>query len=269
MARTRTVASWIGMALIVSACGGGGGGGGDATGGSAQVANSFICPGLTGGEALAWDIYNGVLRTDPVLPPAVPAGPSYGHPRAPLLGFSYPPGYTPFTTDFGIQEFGVDLVRDDNLVVWREYYRNVFGNVSAAAIRDGETQGVLNHIGQSGAQPQVICTQQGTFADPFGTDFIISVANQMFRVGNFTAIVIVRANFSPSLGTTNSFRKVYLAPTAEFGARAIDTFLAIDWQMSFGDVSGFQDTDGDGWRDSADIDPLDPNEPTPGGLPGF
>ncbi len=247
---------------LAAACGGGGGG---TTGqnGAVSQAGSFLCPDITGLEALAWDVYNGVIRTDPVLPPLPPAGPTYTHPAAPLLGFFHPPEYTPFTTNLGIHEFGVDLVRNDNQVVWREYHRNVFGNVSALAIRDGEVQGVLNHLGANGGI-QTVCAREGVVPDGQGNRF--SAANIMFRVGNHTAIVIVRAFFFASTGSTGSLRKVYLAPTAEFGQRALDTFLAIDWQMNLGNDAGFKDSDQDGWRDSADIEPFNRDEPTPGGL---
>ncbi len=216
------------------------------------------------GEGLAWDVYNGVLRTDPVLPPLPPAGPTYTHPAFPLLGFFHPPEYTPFTTNLGIHEFGVDLVRSDGQIVWREYHKNVLGTVSALAVRDGEIQGVLNHLGATG-DIQVVCAREGVVPDPSG--IVFSAANVMFRVGNHTALVLVSSAFLQATGSTSTTRKVYVAPTAEFGARAIDTFLAIDWQMNLGDDSGFKDSDGDGWRDSADLEPFNPNEPTPGGLP--
>ena len=251
------------IALSLAACGGGGGAGGGQVGGTAGV-GSLLCPGLTGGEGLAWDVYNGVWRTDPVLPPLPPAGPTYTHPASPLLGFSYPPQYTPFTTNFGIQEFGVDLVRNDSRVVWREYHKNVFGQVSALAIRDGEAQGVLDHLGLGAGGIQTLCAREGVLPNPAGPSF--AAANVMFRVGDFTAIVLVNTTFFPSTGTTGTLRKVYVAPTAEFGARAIDTFLAIDWQMNLGNDAGYKDSDADGWRDSADIEPFNPDEPTPGGL---
>lgn len=252
--------------LSLAACGGGGGGGG----GGQQAAQalqqtpSILCPDLVGAEGLAWDLYNGVLRTDSVLPVAPPAGPAYIHPGAPLLNFTHPTGYTPFTRSVSIQDFGVDLVRDDSQVVWRDYRVSIPGTVPATAIRDGEIQGVLNHLGVNGPITTV-CARDGRGFDAFGN--IATQSNIMFRVGNHTAIVLTTAFVFQGTGFTTTSRKVYLAPTAEFGARVLDTFLAIDYQMNLGDDSGFRDSDGDGWRDPADIEPLNPNEPTPGGLP--
>ena len=265
---TRFVARFV-LILGVSflaACGGGSGGG-DGGDGNVQQAPSFLCPGITGMEAIAWDLYNGVVRTDPVLPPAPPAGPGYQHPEFLFLSFFYPAGYSEFTTNLGIHELGVNIVRDDNQVVWRHYDKNVPGVVSAAAIRDGETQQVLDHLGQGGAQIQTVCNREDSRTDSVN-GVVVSVANTMFRVGNHTAMVFITTTFIGSTGSTSSRRKVYLAPTAEFNDRVLDTFLAIDWQMTFGTDSGLRDTDQDGWRDAADIEPLNPNEPTPGGLPG-
>jgi hypothetical protein len=259
--RTCSLLALLLGASFAGACGGGGDAGSQ---GQLQSAGSVLCPGLTGGEGLAWDVYNGVWRTDPVLPPLPPAGPTYTHPAFPLLGFFHPPTYTPFTTNLGIHEFGVDLVRNDGQVVWREYHKNVIGQVSAVAIRDGEIQGVLGHLGVAGGV-QTVCSREGFLPNPGGTVF--SAANIMFRVGDFTGIVLVNAVFFQATGSTGTTRKVYVAPTAEFGTRAIDTFLAIDWQMNLGNDAGYKDSDGDGWRDSADIEPFNPNEPTPGGLP--
>lgn len=52
--------------------------------------------------------------------------------------------------------------------------------------------------------------------------------------------------------------KVVVAPTAEFQARALDTFIAIDWQMLLGESANLLDSDGDGWRDGVDAEPKNP-----------
>lgn len=68
--------------------------GGDGNGQSAASATSNLCPNVTGREAIFWDLYNSVIRTDvSVLPPPIPTGGgSYTHPGFPLLGFIYPGG---------------------------------------------------------------------------------------------------------------------------------------------------------------------------------
>ena len=81
---------------------------------------SQICSQISGNEGLMWDLHNGLIRTD--LPGGIPptinnVGGSYSNLNHPLLGFTSPVGYTP-TTIPGAGTVGVNLVRNDNAVVW-------------------------------------------------------------------------------------------------------------------------------------------------------
>ena len=89
MRRQLTLLLFLLLLLNLSACGGGG----DKAQNSDNTV-STLCPGITGAEAIIWDIYNGVIRTDvDVLPPAVPTGGgSFIHTAYPLLSFLYPAG---------------------------------------------------------------------------------------------------------------------------------------------------------------------------------
>ncbi|MDH3655351.1 MAG: hypothetical protein OEN21_13850 [Myxococcales bacterium] len=160
--------------------------GGDGTEQSAASATSNLCPNVTGTEAILWDLYNGVIRTDvSVLPPPVPVpGGSYTHPAFPLLGFIYPGGWTPTTTNTGgFQEIGVNLIRQDQQAIWRE-------------------------------QPQVVCINEGS--GDAGGGIIVSFSRIMIRVGNHTAVIAASVTPLPRLPTSSIRTKVVASPTAEF-----------------------------------------------------
>lgn len=242
------------MFLALAGCGG------DSTEQSAASATSNLCPNVTGTEAILWDLYNGFIRTDvSVLPPPIPiGGGSYTHPAFPLLGFIYPGGWTPTTTSGGFQQIGVDLIRQDQQAIWREDSIVVNGLPSARDARDLELQNLLQFLGQAGTQPQIVCVNEGS--GDVGGGIIVSFSNIMIRAGNQTAVV--RASVTPFPGLPNSkiLVKTVASPTAEFPTRAIDVFLAIDWQMLIGDGSNLSDRDGDGWLDGVDAAPDDPNK---------
>lgn len=243
----------LAMTLALAACGG------DGNDQSAASATSNLCANVTGTEAILWDLYNGVIRTDvSVLPPPVPVpGGSYTNPAFPLLGFIYPDGWTPTTTSGGFQQVGVNLIRQDQQAIWREDTQVINGVISARDARDFEIQSFLELVGQAGAQPQVVCVNEGS--GDAGGGIIVSFSRIMIRVGNHTAVIAASVTPLPGLPTSSIRTKVVASPTVEFPARAIDVFLAIDWQMLIGNSSNLFDRDGDGWLDGVDEFPDDPN----------
>lgn len=241
------------MILALAGCGDAG------TNPSAASATSSLCANVTGTEAILWDLYNGVIRTDvSVLPPPVPVpGGSYTNPAFPLLGFIYPAGWSPTTTSGGFQRVGVNLIRQDQQAIWREDTQVINGVISARDARDFEVQFLLEFLGQAGAQPQVVCVNEGS--GDAGGGIVISFSRVMIRVGNHTAVIAASVTPLPGLPTSSIRTKVVASPTAEFPTRAIDVFLAIDWQMLLGDSRNLFDRDGDGWLDGVDAAPDDPN----------
>lgn len=246
----------LGVLATVLALAGCGGAGGEQSTASAM---SNLCPDVTGTEAILWDLYNGVIRTDvSVLPPPVPVpGGSYTNPAFPLLGFIYPAGWTPTTTSGGFQQVGVNLIRQDQQAIWREDTQVINGVISPRDARDFEIQALLDFLGQSGAQPEVVCVNEGS--GDAGGGIIVSFSRIMIRVANHTAVIAASVTPLPGLPTSSVRTKVVASPTAEFPTRAIDVFLAIDWQMLIGNSGNFLDRDGDGWLDSVDQFPDDPN----------
>ena len=123
---------------------------------SAASATSNLCANVTGTEAILWDLYNGVIRTDvSVLPPPVPVpGGSYTNPAFPLLGFIYPAGWSPTTTSGGFQQVGVNLIRQDQQAIWREDTQVINGVISARDARDFEIQSLLEFLGKRERSPK-------------------------------------------------------------------------------------------------------------------
>ena len=250
----RTILRCAGVVLLswtLVACG-------DSGAQSAANATSTICPDVRGAEAILWDLYNGIPRVDTsVLPPDIPpVGGSYSHPAFPLLGFIYPPGWAPQTIAGGIGQVGVNLIRQDNQAIWREESLTVNGVPGVQTVRDTEFQSLLAFLGQQAGQVQTVCENAGQ--TDAGGGIIVSFSNIMIRVGNSTAVINASVTPFPGLPNSSVRVKVVASPTAEFPDRAIDTFLAIDWQMLIGDSSNLFDRDGDGWRDRVDEFPDDP-----------
>lgn len=228
----------------------GGGGGGGAT-------TSTLCEGLTGGEAILWDLYNGVIRTDPGLPPPIPSpNGAFGHPVYPALGFFYPAGWTPESLGASIHDFGVNVLRDDQTAIWRYYTRTANGAPSPQAVRDTELAALQEFFGLNGENATVVCLREDIV--DAGGGIPVAFSNVLLRVGDQTVVAVVSVTSFASVGTSSVHRQIVSAPTAEFSARAMDTFLAIDFQMLRGEDANLFDRDGDGWRDGVDEAPDDP-----------
>jgi len=215
-----------------------------------------LCNGIVGMEAIAWEYYNGVPVVDPVIPPPFPdpiAG-SYSHPNFPLLGFTYAQGWTPFTIQAN-QTVGVDLIRDGNTGVWRSVSITANGTPDARQVREGQTTALLQFVGVGGAQPQIVCLNEGTAQ--LGGGLVTNYSNALVRAGTQSAILIVSVTPFPGLPTSSVSVRLNSAPTAEYPARLLDSFMAVDWQMLSGELKNV-DSDGDGWFDQFDQFPNDP-----------
>lgn len=264
--RSRLALALVGTAaLLLGGCGGGGGSS-PAAGGEVRGAQAFstICPELTGNLAILWDVYNGVTRTDDVLPPAVPSGPTFVHPHDATLAFSHPTGWTPEVIGDGLYSTGVDLMRDDEAALWRQVQTIAQTTPRAEHVRDLELDALLTHLGLEGGPIESLC--DNTITGEAGDDLRFSSSTLIFRAGEHTAVVhatVIPFPFTDGpfggLGTASVRVKVCLAPTAEFDTRALDTFLAIDWQLRTSDDATIFDRDGDGWHDAVDAAPADPD----------
>lgn len=217
------------------------------------------CMNISGLEGLQWDLHNGVIRTD--LPGGVPPtisniGGTYSNPTSPLLGFSYPPGYTPFTVG-GSGVVGVDLIRSDNAVVWRYVQASTPGFLSVGDLLNFELDGLREFYGLQGMQPQIICQNQGQGSPAIGISQ--SFSSVYFTIGGISALLAGTTTITDGLNTTFTGVRLESAPTAEFQSLILEPFLAIDFQLLIGDPDGVQDSDLDGEPDATDAFPFDPN----------
>ncbi|MCP4123895.1 MAG: hypothetical protein GY751_19275 [Bacteroidetes bacterium] len=224
-----------------------------------DVANavSDICNNVTGAEAIHWDLENGIPRTD--LPGGIPPnvdviGGVYSHPVYPLLGFNYPPGWTPETINTSSAE-GVNLIRNDNKAVWRWGGYFVQSGVTALQVRDFEVSSLLEFF-NLGTAFETVCVNSSNTTVAVGIN--ISTSNILLRAGGSTALVASSITYGSSILTPKANVKVAVAPTTEFPTRVFDTFLAIEFQLLIGNSGTDDDRDNDGTPDVYDNFPDDP-----------
>ncbi len=227
-------------------------GGTCAGGGGSPVDTSAICPGITGGLAAYWDWLNGVFHPLAQIPTAGGLWPPYQHPGYPLLGFRYPPDWTPDTIA-AEPTLGVNLLRNDRSALWREI--GTWGDVSIGARgwRDIEIDAMLDGLGRPGPVTTV-CVNEETATVAAGVT--ASGSNIVLTAGNFTIVVKATTTSVEGLGGGQILVNTTVAPTAEYGQLAFDVFLPIHFQLFVG--SSTQDSDFDGVPDSQDNFPNDP-----------
>ncbi|HEV7732405.1 MAG TPA: hypothetical protein VGR62_09610 [Candidatus Binatia bacterium] len=227
-------------------------GGTCAGGGGSPVDTSSICPGITGGLAAYWDWLNGVFHPLAQIPTAGGLWPPYQHPGYPLLGFRYPPDWTP-STIAAEPTLGVNLLRNDGAALWREV--GTWGDVSVGprAWRDGEINAVLEYLGNPGPVT-TICVNEETA--PVAAGVTAAGSNIVLTAGNFTIIIKATTTAVEGLGGGQILANTIFGPTAEFGQLSFDVFLPIHFQLFIG--SSTQDSDFDGVPDGQDNFPNDP-----------
>jgi|GEM_PF-1538032 len=220
-----------------------------------QTANSQICNQVTGERAIFWDISNGIPRgeTPNGVPPVVNnIGGTFSHPDFPLLGFVYPVGWEPVALR-GPQTVGVNLVRQDGNGLWRWFSIPYNGLVTARQVRDFEITTMRQNLGLSN-NVTTICVNEGTASPAPG--LTQSFSNILISVDGFTALIAANATLVDGLPSTFTNVQVSIGPSNEFDALIFDVYLAIGFQLLYGD--GPKDSDGDGTIDILDNFPNDP-----------
>ena len=218
--------------------------------------NSQICTNVTGVQALYWDYAHGLPVPLTQIPTLSNPGTQFIHTQYPGLGFTMPAGYSATEITIPqIQALGVNVVRNDNNVVWRYIPSlSLQGNVGVNDVLALEINNMFSVLGFNGS-PQVVCTTNetgiiaGTFPSAFGA--------RLLRFGNFTALVWARTMVDTTLNVTFTSISVSVAPTAEFDAVVFETFLPISFQLLFID-NDVRDSDLDGFPDNQDNFPFDP-----------
>ena len=219
---------------------------------------SEICGNVRGGEAVFWDIMNGVPRGD--IPGGVPTiknpGGTYIHPTIPLLGFQYPAGYTP-QTDFTQNAIGVNVIRNDNGSIWRQTQIAVLNPVRARDVLATEINTLLAFFGGNANNIQVVCSNEGTRpSDQLAPGFVVDFANRFIRFNGVSAVITASVTFTPS-GLNSIVIQKMASPTDQFENEILNTYLPISWQLLFTN-GGERDSDGDGVPDNRDLCPNTP-----------
>lgn len=215
---------------------------------------SETCNGLTGAAGAYYDLSHGRLVPLPEVPLVTNPGQQFIHSQLPYIGFVMPQGFTGFEiTDPNTASLGVNVFRNDNNVLWRYVPTTRFaGTVDVNAVVANEINTMFDFYGFNGA-PNVICNTPPTDVSFGGVARVFSA--RLLQFGNFTAQVYVVCTYVA--GFTYSTVSVSVAPTAEYEAQVVNTFLPISWQLLVG-PERVQDSDGDGTPDEQDPEPLDP-----------
>ncbi len=219
---------------------------------------SQICSDVTGITGLYWDLSNGIPRSD--IPGGVPTiknpGGTFSHSVLPLLGFQYPAGYNPVElSNASTQLVGVNVLRNDNNVLWRYYSASFGGQTNADQINQIEVNTFLNGFGFNSNQVQVICSNSPA---PQQTSVLFTTfSSLLIQVGNMTAQFVATVNYEADLNVSFYNVQVCFAPSNEYETVVMSAFLPIQWQLLYSG-EGYLDSDGDGVADKNDNFPFDP-----------
>lgn len=222
--------------------------------------NSQLCTNVSGVEGLYWDLSNGAIRGD--VPGGVPTvaqiGGQFRHSGHPLLGFTYPSGYSPveLRQDNPLL-IGVNLRRDDNQSIWRYYLQTVYSAITATQVLQSEINQFLNAVGGNGQNLELICTNNGSGTEP-NTGMQQTFASRMIRSQGFTGVFVVDVKVFPDLGFSFIATQVSFSPSADFENEILNTYLPVSWQLLFTNSGSSPDRDGDGVPDDLDRHPDDP-----------
>ena len=219
---------------------------------------SRLCNTIRGAKALYWDMSNGVMRGD--IPGGLPTiknpGGYFIHSGYPALGFSLPAGYRAIELSDGrTNTIGVNVLRNDDNVLWRYVTTTFFGLTNAQQVVQAEVNQMLANLGNP--QFEILCSNNTN--PQLAPGIQTSVATRLVRAGNFTAQFAVNVNTFPDLGSSFIGIEMTMAPTAEYDAMVLETFLPIGYQLLFIDRETVRDSDGDGVPDGQDREPLNPN----------
>lgn len=221
--------------------------------------NSQICNTITGPTAAYWDYANGVPPPFNEVPILSNPGSQFIHSQQPYLGLIIPQGYTAFE-DQNPQTLplGVNVIRNDNAVVWRYVPLASFpNNFSVNDILATEINGMFNFYGFNGTNFEVLCQNNPPPTIELGIKRTFS--SRLIRFGNFTGLVwvsVVQVEGLPTLSVSSS---VSSGPTNEFNNLAMDVFLPLSFQLLVNESGTLSDRDGDGVPDVYDSEPDNPN----------
>ena len=242
----------LSLLLLFSACSSN-----DSVQNNIEQAQSKICSNVQGPTAIYWDFAHSIPIPFSQVPLIKNPGQQFVHSLSPLLGFTIPKGFTAYeVTDYQTATIGVNVVRDDNAVVFRWIPNTqIPGQVSSTTLIANEINNMFNIFGFNGT-PNVLCTTtDSSVFEGIPSQF----SARLLQFNGITAQVWVRSTYVA--GVTFSAISLTVAPTNEYDQQVMDTFLPINFQLFVGRDGSFIDNDGDGVPAYEDPDDNDPNVP--------
>lgn len=217
-----------------------------------------FCNDFQGPAAAYWNLANGIFVPMPDFPVIADPGGQITHNLQPLLSLTYPQGYSgSLITDSQTSTLGLDIKRNDNGVFFRWIPNStLFGLGDFDPIMAREVNTMFANYGFNGDY-EVVCTRN----ESQNFEGLVENFNaRLIRFGAITGLVWIRTVYFPATASFNSAIQISAAPTAEFDAVTMQTFLPFNYQLHVRpDGGGFIDNDGDGTP--AHLDP-DDNDPT-------
>ena len=218
--------------------------------------NSSICSNAQGITGLYWDYSNALPVPLTQIPTIQNPGMQFIHSAYPQLGFQLPQGYTAVEVSVNNPPaVGVNVLRNDNNVVWRYVpLLSLQGQVPINDVVAFEVNSMFNFFEFNG-DFNVICTE--TKSTNTGT-FQLTFSARLIEFGTFTGLVWVNTLYEPTTNFTQVSASVSVAPTTQFEAEVMNTFLPISFQLLVID-DGVRDSDLDGVPDKDDRAPFNPD----------
>lgn len=219
---------------------------------------SQICNGITGPTAIYWDYANGIPAPLTQIPILKNTSGQFIHSQLPYIGFPMPQGFTAIEVNNPqTQTLGVNVIRNDNAVVWRYVPTSNFpANSSVNDIIATEINSMFSFYGFNG-NFDVLCSETKSVNQT--GNIITTFSGRLIRFGNFTGLVWI--NVTQVQGLANFFvsTSVSSGPTNEYNNLVMETFLPLSFQLLVTDRDNLSDRDGDGTPDIYDREPDNPN----------
>ncbi len=230
----------------------------NSNGNNLQAVEAQFCSNFQGPAAAYWNMANGIFVPLPEFPIIANPGGRITNDLQPLLSLEYPEGYRGFQIiDNQTATLGLDILRGDNTVFFRWIPVSTSFNISNFDEIIAREINTMFSVYEYNGGFDVVCSRN--ISQEFES-LLVNFNARLIRFGDFTGLVWVRSVLVPGLGNVNSAIQISAAPTAEFDARTLDTFLPFNFQLHVRpDGGGFIDNDGDGSPAHLDPDDNDKN----------
>ena len=216
---------------------------------------SQLCNNVSGVKAIYWDGANGLQMPLTEIPLLENTQEQFIHSQYPYLGFPLPQGYTGFELyDEQTATIGVNVIRNDNQVVWRYVPTTTFpGNTTITDVMALEINQALAFY-QFNGTPQVLCTETRTSSE---NGITTTFSARFINFGNYTALVWANIQNVEGLNSVFASTATTVGQATEYDDLIMSIFLPLNFQLLVID-NGVLDSDLDGTPDSQDNFPFDP-----------